>query len=31
MDAELHVKELVARARVAQKEFEKYTQEQVDL
>ena len=30
MDAELHVKELVARARVAQKEFEKYTQEQVD-
>lgn len=30
MDAELHVKELVARARVAQKEFENYTQEQVD-
>ena len=30
MDAELQVKELVARARVAQKEFEKYNQEQVD-
>ena len=30
MDAELHVKELVARARAAQKEFEKCNQEQVD-
>ena len=30
MDAELFVKELVSRARAAQQEFEKCTQEQVD-